>query len=287
MKKAILLSVLLILCISALVANTSSNLIYHDFWENKPSFETVSEELLKGDDINKVTKDGITALMYALANSADEQIIQLLINNNADVTLIDNSGRTALLYALWKNYPYSTIKLLLDNGADVNQSEPKSNLNSLLVAVSYNQDSDVVKLLLENDVDTNQRSTEGWTAWELAAAQTQNPYIITLLIEELELTQSNINNMLFHACRLNSNLQVIKELIGLATNTKTYYSDGSTLLMKACETNSNPDIIRELIVAGALINSKDSNNKNALYYARRNPNIYKTPIYWSLVNLTD
>ena len=62
-------------------------------------------------------------------------------------------------------------------------------------------------------------------------------------------------------------------------------STGKTALMLAAMLN-NPQVVTALINAGANVNAKDSDGKNALYYARSNQKISGTPEMSQLEKMT-
>ena len=67
----------------------------------------------------------MTALMVA-ADERKKDIVQLLVQNNADVNLKGSYGYTALIYAA-KRGQKDIAKILLDNNADVNATN-KANI---------------------------------------------------------------------------------------------------------------------------------------------------------------
>ena len=69
--------------------------------------------------------DGYTALMYASIRGYYE-IVEILLDNKADINATTDLGRTALIetlvgfiYDLPKNGLYETVKILIDRGADI------------------------------------------------------------------------------------------------------------------------------------------------------------------------
>jgi ankyrin repeat protein len=90
-----------------------------------------------GANVNAVTKEGRTALMYAayydhysiakllIENRTDVNAVcglemaKLLIENGANVNAVTKEGRTALMYAVYYDH-YSIAKLLIENRTDVN-----------------------------------------------------------------------------------------------------------------------------------------------------------------------
>ena len=79
----------------------------------KTDFELIQLLLDNGADVNARDKAGRTALFY-VRNVVG---IQLLLDNGADVRVRDNDGRTVLFYEI---YDPETIDLLLDRGVDIN-----------------------------------------------------------------------------------------------------------------------------------------------------------------------
>ena len=71
------------------------------------------------DNVNDVTLEGKTALMYACENHQKDKVLQILVDNNADVNLIDKYGKTALLYALENYSETDCVYILLKAGADI------------------------------------------------------------------------------------------------------------------------------------------------------------------------
>ena len=82
-------------------------------------FEIVELLIQEGADVNAVTKSGgYTALILA-ADNANTEMVKLLIDAEADVNAKDNNGRTALLAATWAVYQGHTeiMELLREAGA--------------------------------------------------------------------------------------------------------------------------------------------------------------------------
>ena len=73
--------------------------------------------LAKGADVNRTTKDGQTALMYAITAPGERsEIVRLLIESGANVNARDRHKMTALAYAL-KKRDVQLFKILMESGA--------------------------------------------------------------------------------------------------------------------------------------------------------------------------
>ena len=57
---------------------------------------------------------------------------------------------------------------------------------------------------------------------------------------------------------------------------------GVTPLVLAAAKNTNPEVLSVLINAGANVNARDEDGKTAFDYAKDNPAIKGTKVYWEL-----
>ena len=83
-------------------------------------YNTVQSLIDKGVDININVKDedGWTPIMWA-ANCGHTDIVNLLIENGADINATNDDGCTALMEAADENH-IKTVQLLVDKGVDIN-----------------------------------------------------------------------------------------------------------------------------------------------------------------------
>jgi hypothetical protein len=95
-----------------------------------------------GADLNGESKMG-TPIMAAVVKN-NKECINLLLENNVDVTKADANGSTALHYAIMFKH-YDLIPLLLKKGADKNQMDNR-NLSSLDYA-KMSKDEKLINLL--------------------------------------------------------------------------------------------------------------------------------------------
>jgi ankyrin repeat protein len=73
-----------------------------------------------------------------------------LLEYGADVNAIDSEGKTALMYACYSDYSIEIVKLLLERGAYITMTDNKGN-TPLMIAQSRDA-TEIVKLLLEKGV---------------------------------------------------------------------------------------------------------------------------------------
>lgn len=82
------------------------------------------------------------------AEKGSIELVQLLIDSNADIRTRDKFGKTALFYAIEANNEnVDVVSLLLDNGADPNH-EAQDRITPLLKAVEKGH-YEITKILLE------------------------------------------------------------------------------------------------------------------------------------------
>lgn len=125
--------------------------------------------LAEGGDVNRLDKDGATALMAATAMGADA-LVRDLLARNADVNAADHDGQTALMLAAGLETPATSriIEALLASKADVNLQK-RDGWSALMFAAARNR-PDVVRTLLDHGADAGRRNAHGMTAHTLAKA---------------------------------------------------------------------------------------------------------------------
>ena len=133
---------------------------------------TITELLIeKGADIEAKDDDGINALVYASTYN-NEEMVKFLLEKGADantVCEIENEhidiSPTPLMNAAYRGNT-NIINMLLENGADINYTTDFG-MTALMMAASFNQFG-AAKVLLENNTDTSITDEYGRTALDLA-----------------------------------------------------------------------------------------------------------------------
>ena len=133
---------------------------------------TITELLIeKGADIEAKDDDGINALVYASTYN-NEEMVKFLLEKGADantVCEIENEhtdiASTPLMNAAYRGNT-NIINMLLENGADINYTTDYG-MTALMMASSFNQ-FEAAKVLLENNADTSVTDEYGRTALDLS-----------------------------------------------------------------------------------------------------------------------
>lgn len=231
---------------------------------SKGHMNNVINLLNRGAQINAITIDGISALMYA-AENGDLKMVKLLVSkgasldlkpwngvtalisscqlnhysvaeflitNNASVNLADEKGITPLHYAAAYNYA-DLLEMLIFYNADINKADKEG--NTALITASYNNCPESVEILLQKGANPDQKDKQGYTPL-MVATQENNPEIIDILLE------------------YNADINLIN-------------NGGMTALGFAIEAD-NYELCEKYIDRGADINHKISNSRNLLELAK-------------------
>jgi len=126
----------------------------------------IKKHLKSGGNPNEVEENGESVICFALRYHCDEEIIDLLIENGADVNHTDNEGVSVFDVAVTYNN-LTLIERLITSGFDVNHPTRQSGFTPLMGAVCYGR-TEVIKKLLELGVDVHARDAYGLNAIDFA-----------------------------------------------------------------------------------------------------------------------
>lgn len=257
---------------------------------SKGHLANVKNLLDRGADINAVTVDNISALMYAaengdiemvrflLQNGADpnirpfngvtalisaaklnyQQIVELLINNDAKINAADEEGVTAIHYATAYNYP-DLVELLLYYDAD--PKIPDKNGTPPVITAAYNNSLESLEILINNGVDINSQDKQDYTPL-MVAIQEQNPRISRYLLEQdanIDLTNKGGMSALAFAIK-NGDYDMTERLIDSGANVNQRISGNMNMLTLAIESGEE-EITDLLISEGATLTYRPSFNE--------------------------
>jgi ankyrin repeat protein len=112
--------------------------------------------IVSGYDVNTEEVFNYTPLMYAIDKEKYE-VVELLIQNNADLNLCTNAGSPISLAAGKTNF--EIVKLLLDNGADINNDFRKRDNSwrstSAVFAAAVHLNFELFDYLISRGADVN------------------------------------------------------------------------------------------------------------------------------------
>lgn len=213
-------------------------------------------------DLNCRDETGDTPLILA-ASSGNQELVQFLLNEGAEVDATNKSGDNALICASERPGNTALLKLLLDMGTGINsknelgrtalieaasigdlpnvvlllQHNPDVNIvtreeeTALTFAVVYEY-PDIVKVLTEAGADVNWKSKKGWWTPLTYAVYSRNVEIVGLLIDagaDPNNEDANGDTILIHAVRSGA-VAVVREVLKKASNANHRSNEGMTAL---------------------------------------------------------
>ena len=137
------------------------------------------KHIKEGGDLNARTEAGESVLAYALKSRVDQDLLEMLVDNGADLFYSDDEGVSIMDFAVTYNNMYM-IKLLLKEGKDVNDITRKSGFTPLMAAVCYGR-YEIFSVLLEAGADLHAAERKGMTALDFARKMRK-----TSMIKKLE-----------------------------------------------------------------------------------------------------
>ncbi|MCC2646037.1 MAG: hypothetical protein K0R02_102 [Rickettsiaceae bacterium] len=143
------------------------------------NLDEINELIKAGVSVNDTNEEGKTPLHYAIINSNAKaiQLVQFLLENDANLNIQDKDGRTPLHYAILKGRP-EIANLLLEKELDLDIQD-KDGRTPLHYAILEGQ-TDLSKILIEKGAGLTIKDLKQNTPLDLAP-KSGNPYIIKSL----------------------------------------------------------------------------------------------------------
>lgn len=126
----------------------------------------IKKFLKSGGNPNETEENGESVICFAMRYQCDSDVIDLLIENGADIHQVDDAGVSVFDVAVTYNN-LALIEKLIQNGFDVNNPTRKSGFTPLMAAVCYGR-VEVIEKLLEMGVDIEARDAYGLNAMDFA-----------------------------------------------------------------------------------------------------------------------
>lgn len=142
----------------------------------------IKQYLKNGASPNESEENGESVICFALRHHCDQEILELLINQGADLYATDEEGVSVFDVAITYNNTF-IITQLLEAGFDVNRSTRRSGFTPLMGAVCYGR-TEVIQQLLDKGVDVSVRDGHGFSALDFARKMGKKK-ILALLSEKI------------------------------------------------------------------------------------------------------
>lgn len=230
--------------------------------------------LAAGASVNLADKSGNTALMYAkaAASGPEAEIFKALIAAGASLNHVNEEGQTPLIVAASKRDNLATVQALLATSARTTiNARAKNGETALMYAAAYS-DPEIVSALLAAGAKVNDVDNFGQTALMSAVRRYERGLeVVRILLQagaSVTAADAKGQTALLHLPFLpgDSPGAVFKELIAAGANVNAADAAGQTVLISIVQRRF-PELTRLALEAGATVNAKDRNGKNALFYA--------------------
>lgn len=272
----------------------------------EPEKQQLSAYISVGADVNQYTGDGTTykKTLIEAAKFGNRELVEYLLQNNANVNVKDSDGSTALFWAAVRG-DQDLVKLLIDKGADVNEKDNQG--STALHVAAQHEHSGVVVFLLENDADFSAKNNKNETAFDLAQKDGDIQRILKKweiqqrfskkveeIISKKDMTEADksalkvffdekdkqISIDWYYFKSANKKFWSKRNILGGSLGNKAFFewlvkhganvdfkgAQGRTLLQFAA-LNGNKSFVEQLLDHGAKINAQDNNGQTALMLA--------------------
>jgi ankyrin repeat protein len=215
-------------------------------------------------DPNARNEAGATALMWAVDNL---EKTRLLLKSGADVNARSDDGRTPLFIATGRFGSSDVVKLLLDHGADISVKAHSNRgaVTPLTQAAGIGDDA-VLRLLIERGGDAKIAGIASLNAAVIA----KNHAIVDLMTRSADRKTMSMALLFVVPPRGFADAPTVKSLIKQGADVNARDPAGRTVLMLAASSESVPlETVQTLLDQGADINAKATQGETALDIARR------------------
>ena len=229
----------------------------------------------------KETNCSTTPLICASENGSPE-IVQMLLNQGADVNRRDYDNQTALMKATKEGHT-EIVRILLEHKAlpDLKNNEQNTALriaangawlNGYLnydkTHYKYKDYTPIIKLLLLHGANPHIRCGEYSPVGHLLSVG--NREIVSLIIEKS--SQEDLATM-FEAAASAGSKETVELLLDQGVQVDVQNKKGQTTLMLAATKDQSTETVQILLDRGAQVNTPDQDGKSALMYAAEGKNL--------------
>ncbi|KAH8980600.1 ankyrin repeat-containing domain protein [Lactarius hatsudake] len=209
-------------------------------------------------------ENGDTGPLHRTSPSRRVDVVQLLLEHNADVNCPDQASVTPL-HAASTRGKLEISRLLVKRGANVNCRDDKG--RTPLRSVSYHGHLDVAQLLIDSGADVDACDYRSWTPLHAASWQGRVNIVELLIQHGADVNkQDNYQVTPLYLASTNGKLDILRLLIQRGADMRHQDKDGWTPLRRALEWG-HLDVVRFLIDSGADVNSRDNQGWTPLHSA--------------------
>ncbi len=207
-------------------------------------FDAVKKMLKEDPDlVNAVDSDGLTPLHLA-AEHGHRQIVELLLQEGADINAKSGFKRTPLHFAASSGHD-EIVRLFIEKGAELNEND--SFILTPIFQAAYNGHQNIVEMLLSNGINLSATEKNSVTLLH-AAAISGNPELVEMLLDKG--IDRNVRNIFgktpLHFAASRGHNAAVKTLIDRGADINIKSLDGRTPLQTAidCDQKETADLLK-------------------------------------------
>lgn len=213
-----------------------------------------------GINVNKRDAEGNTPLHYACLKGYRD-IVNLLLDNDADVSIANNLSETPL-HAASRSGNKEIIGRLVEYGAELDATDSEG--QTPLIRLLDNRRTDAALFLIEQGADPEIADNTGHKAIDYATAHGLREVVVRLSVEGTTDAQGNTP---LHQAVFNGQAEIVRTLLATSPGLTDSFNDGGeTPLIIAC-LKGNLTVVKMLIEAGADTNKVMLNGNGPLHFA--------------------
>ena len=211
-------------------------------------------------DVNARDEQSKSSLHVAVQKD-DRAIVQLLLDNGANLNAKDNDDKRAVDFASME-----VAKQLLEMDYNSN-TKPKSRWTDLHLMVLLKKTIVSVDTLLQMGGDINAKYFKGWAILHWAAFAGEVELAEYLLKQAINVNVQNDAEITpLHYAAQGGKTEIVKLLLAAGANVHARNDGAETPLQWGCLSGC-PEIVRLLLNAGAEVNDENQNGQTALHAA--------------------
>ena len=287
-------TVITFLFLSAQLFAQENVFLSRDFWDTKPSIETINLKIKagnnpaeanknnfdgvvyailqkapiksiiylqsqKGNDVNKLTHDGRTYIFWA-AYKGNVEMMEYLLKKGAKTDLTDDKGNTILNFAASTGQQNTKVyDVCLSHGANLKKDLTPKGANALLLAAPYDKNFNLINYFTSKGLNINTVDAEGNGVFSYVS-RTGNINLLNKLLEKGVTPSNQAFIFAAYGTRGKTNgIDFYKYLQNLNLTPNVFNKNGETPLHILASRSKDAELITYLLNQGLDVNKEDHN----------------------------
>ena len=270
--------------VSAVAQQNNNVFLDRAFWKGNPDLETVKHKAAEGNNAAAFNEYAFDAIVYALIEKADDDVINYLLTINGNT--IDKKNHDSPTYLHWAAYAGKTgiMKTLLDQGASVTVLDSHGNTPLTFAAGAGQMDMEVYDLFIGNGVNiAEEKNEDGANALLLIAPSLKSEKDLAYFTNkglDLNITDDKGNGIFNYAAK-KGNIDFLKLLVKKGIEYKKLNNNGGNAFLFAAQGArgyNNPlavyEYLKSLGLQGNIVTRDGYSPMHRLAYRNTDPAIF-------------